>query len=132
LITIFFRQGVVAAHLLTSSGRSPRIIFAFPAGNTGIGLWFEDVEESSRLFVAPETKLTAVVRGDGMRGVSVKLQSTAKSLVVKRAVLGNIRILRDTIASGFKPLAPLLTAQIDTGPPIVFIEPQWMVATISS
>jgi hypothetical protein len=116
----FFRQGPVAAHFLTTSGRSPRLIFAFPAGNTGVGLWFEPVSESSRLSLWPETKVTGVVREDGMRGISAKLQSTSNNLVVRRAILGSIRTLRDSIADGFKPLSPALTARLQIGQPIVY------------
>ena len=36
----FLRDGPVAAHLLLRSGRDPRILVAFPAGNSGVGLWF--------------------------------------------------------------------------------------------
>ncbi|HEY0801535.1 MAG TPA: hypothetical protein VGD54_11880, partial [Steroidobacteraceae bacterium] len=36
----FLRDGPVAAHLLLRSGLEPRILIAFPAGNSGVGLWF--------------------------------------------------------------------------------------------
>src|SRR2546430_15038150 len=36
----FVREGKVAAHLLLRSGTDPRIVIAFPAGNSGVGLWF--------------------------------------------------------------------------------------------
>src|SRR6266446_833392 len=36
----FLRDGPVAAHLLLRSGTDPRILVAFPAGNSGVGLWF--------------------------------------------------------------------------------------------
>src|ERR1700682_5363181 len=36
----FLRDGPVAAHLLLRSGSDPRILIAFPAGNSGVGLWF--------------------------------------------------------------------------------------------
>jgi len=36
----FVRQGPVAAHLVLRSGRDLRILTAFPAGNSGVGLWF--------------------------------------------------------------------------------------------
>src|SRR5262245_56664256 len=40
-INSFTRDGDVAAHLLLRSGEHPRILVAFPAGNSGVGLWFE-------------------------------------------------------------------------------------------
>ena len=40
-INRFVREGPVAAHLLLRAGAEPRILVAFPAGNSGVGLWFE-------------------------------------------------------------------------------------------
>ncbi|MFZ0501734.1 MAG: hypothetical protein WAM52_21605, partial [Steroidobacteraceae bacterium] len=40
ILNYFLRQGPVAAHLLLRSGPMPRILIAFPAGNSGVGLWF--------------------------------------------------------------------------------------------
>src|SRR5258705_5794935 len=37
----FLREADVAAHLVLRSGAQPRILIAFPAGNSGVGLWFE-------------------------------------------------------------------------------------------
>ena len=34
------RAGPVAAHLVLRSGVEPRIVVAFPAGNSGVGVWF--------------------------------------------------------------------------------------------
>src|SRR5580692_11078240 len=36
----FLRDSPVAAHLLLRSGSDPRVLVAFPAGNSGVGLWF--------------------------------------------------------------------------------------------
>src|SRR5437870_2631551 len=46
----FHRQGAAAVHLLTRSGSHPRIIAAFPAENQGIGVWFSDAPEGTRLW----------------------------------------------------------------------------------
>ena len=35
----FYGQGRVAAHMLLTSGLRPRLIVAFPAGNSGVSLW---------------------------------------------------------------------------------------------
>jgi hypothetical protein len=40
-LNAFVRDGKVAAHLLLRNGADPRILVAFPAGNSGVGLWFE-------------------------------------------------------------------------------------------
>ncbi|MBL7396164.1 hypothetical protein INQ29_25365, partial [Escherichia coli] len=39
-LNAFVRDGKVAAHLLLRNGSDPRILVAFPAGNSGVGLWF--------------------------------------------------------------------------------------------
>jgi hypothetical protein len=54
-LNAFVREGPVAAHLLLRSGRDPRILVAFPAGNSGVGLWFKPVERAAtwRLIQSP-------------------------------------------------------------------------------
>src|SRR5687767_15839401 len=44
----FYQQGPVAAHLLLSGGTQPRVLVAFPAGNSGVGLWFENAQKPVR------------------------------------------------------------------------------------
>jgi hypothetical protein len=39
-LNAFVQQGDVAAHVLLRSGSDPRLIVAFPAGNSGTALWF--------------------------------------------------------------------------------------------
>ena len=40
MINAFYRHGPIAAHLLLRSGDQPRILVAFPAGDSGVGAWF--------------------------------------------------------------------------------------------
>src|SRR5262245_37311634 len=42
----FFRSGPIAAHLVLRSGTKPRLIVAFPAGNSGAAVWFDAEGES--------------------------------------------------------------------------------------
>lgn len=89
----FFRQGGVAAHALTTSGLAPRVVWAFPAENTGMGVWFYPPAQATELVM--ESKLAPVKRDNGMWGVSSTLTSDAPLLRVKKAVLGNVRNVRD-------------------------------------
>jgi hypothetical protein len=89
----FFRQDEVAAHALTTSGLAPRVVWAFPAENTGIGIWFYPPAQPTQLIM--EDKLAPVRRNNGMWGVSSTLTSDASLLRVKKAVLGNVRNVRD-------------------------------------
>jgi hypothetical protein len=88
-----FRRGRVAAHVLTTSGAAPRLIVAFPAGDTGIAVWFEPTATPVELAV--QGGLSGVERPDEMRGVSALLASTAPMLRVRRVLLGSIRFIRE-------------------------------------
>ena len=37
----FYRDGPVAAHVVLRPGPEPRVVVAFPAGNSGAALWFD-------------------------------------------------------------------------------------------
>jgi hypothetical protein len=108
----FFRDGQVAAHLLATSGEAPRLVVAFPAGNMGIGVWFDGKAE-----LVVDGELGAVLRRDGMRGVTATLRARAPELRVKRALLSSIRVLRDSGRDG--PVPPGLEYEIVAGPPVV-------------
>jgi hypothetical protein len=97
----FFRHGPVAAHVLAASGRFPRILFAFPAGDCGAGLWFDEIAEPASLTV--DEDVTAVTGPGGLRGVSAVIQIGAAALQVRGAALGSIRALRQYAATGTLP-----------------------------
>ena len=110
----FFRRGPVAAHLIATSGKAPRVLFAFPAGNTGIGIWFEAGPAQVALTV--EGRLAPVERADGMRGVSTVITADAARLGVRGVVLGSVRGLREFAHTGVTPEG--LASAIDPGPPL--------------
>ncbi|MFH1725794.1 MAG: sodium:solute symporter [Elusimicrobiota bacterium] len=112
----FYRRGRVAAHLLTTSGTEPRLIVAFPAGNSGVGLWFEKLGEPAELSV--EGELSGVEGPNGMRGVSATIAVSAPRLRVRRAVLGSVRLLRDYMNTGEVPGE--VAHMVGRGPPLVF------------
>ncbi len=108
----FLRRGPVAAHLLVTSGTAPRILVAFPAGNTGAALWFETLSEPAALAV--EGGLVPVEEG-AMRGISATLSIAAPELRVRRAVLGSVRAIRAFAHGGTAPVG--LVEAFDEGPP---------------
>jgi hypothetical protein len=110
----FFRRGGAAAHLLASSGVSPRLIVAFPAANSGIGLWFDKEPRAVELGVVGG--LAAVERPDGMRGVTARL-SASRALRTRGVVLGSVRVLRDYVYTGAVP--PEISTRTEAGPPLV-------------
>lgn len=101
----FFRRGHIAAHLLTTSGGSPRLIVAFPAGNMGIAVWFDSLPAPVDLSVEGDVsgververmeRMDRAERPGVMRGVSALLASAAPALRVHRVILGSVRTLRD-------------------------------------
>jgi len=89
----FFRDGTVAAHLLLRSGTSPRIVIAFPAGNSGAALWFAATERP--VVFALDGAITPI--GDGPdRGVAATIVARGSTrLAMTQPVLGSIRVIRD-------------------------------------
>jgi hypothetical protein len=114
----FYRRGPIAAHLLTTSGLAPRLLVAFPAGNTGLVLDFAPLAQPASFDLAPAAALEGIERPDGMRGVTAHLAARAPVLRVQHALLAGIRFLRDDMAGGLGPGAPSLAHVIDPGPPL--------------
>lgn len=104
-INAFVRDGAAAAHVLLRSGDEPRILIAFPAGNSGVGLWFETLAAPAQWTLEePPTPIT-VPDGKGrmLNGVRMEATISAAELSVKQAVLSNVRFLRDYQAVGRFP-----------------------------
>jgi hypothetical protein len=102
----FLREGPVAAHLLLRSGLDPRLLVAFPAGNSGVGLWFSHTTQpvTWALRGRPQPLVTQDTRGRSLYGMTaeVTLNGTAE-LSFKQAVLSSVRVLRDYQALGTFP-----------------------------
>lgn len=109
-LNAFVRDGAVAAHLLLRSGNDPRILVAFPAGNSGVGLWFNHLDHSAtwRIESAPRP----VNRGE-LHGIVTLASIDAPRLSLRQAVLSNVRYLRDYQAVGRFP------PEVATSPTIV-------------
>lgn len=103
-LNAFVREGPVAAHLLLRNGTDPRILVAFPAGNSGVGLWFAPVGRAAtwRLEQAPRPTTAPGVAGP--QPAIVTLASiNVPELRIKQAVLSSIRFLRDYQSVGRFP-----------------------------
>jgi hypothetical protein len=102
----FLREGPVAAHLLLRSGQDPRILIAFPAGNSGVGLWFAHANQPARwaLLGRPQPLTGKDARGRPLYGmVAEAILTGTPDLAVRQAVLSSVRVLRDYQASGTFP-----------------------------
>ncbi|MFI6041477.1 hypothetical protein ACIA8C_07565 [Nocardia sp. NPDC051321] len=91
------RDGDTAAHLLLRSGRNSRILTAFPAGNSGTGVWFGPLAEPADWLIEspPKAKAARDSRDRPLSGIEFEAAITAPSLTPKQAVLSNVRVLRD-------------------------------------
>ena len=98
----FFRQEKVAAHTLLKSGTSPRMVVAFPAGNSGVSLWFKQLAKPIQWQEIQQISAIKEHNSDNepLYGIETKVVSSAEQLQVKQAVLGNIRVIRDYLHSG--------------------------------
>lgn len=102
----FLRDGPVAAHVLLRSGSDPRILVAFPAGNSGVGVWFahSDQPVSWALLGRPQPLVAKDAGGRPMYGVTVEATVTgAAQLTIRQGVLSSVRVLRDYQALGTFP-----------------------------
>jgi len=113
---LFVQDGPTAAHVLLRNGEQPRILVAFPAGNSGVGLWFEPLAKAADWRVErPPTPVTLQdARGRPLHGVRFTASTSAPRLVPRQALLTSVRFLRDYQAVGrFPPevaVAPTTTA----------------------
>ena len=102
----FLREGPVAAHLLLRSGSDPRILVAFPAGNSGVGLWFARGTQpvAWTLLARPQPLIVKDDKGRSLYGMTVEAAATgAADLSMKQAVLSSVRVLRDYQGLGTFP-----------------------------
>jgi hypothetical protein len=104
-INSFVREGPVAAHLLLRSGHEPRILVAFPAGNSGVGLWIERSRSPvSWTLVEPPKPLTARDGKDRpLHGIEFDVSIEPGELRPRGAVLSSVRVLRDYELLGKAP-----------------------------
>lgn len=120
-LNAFVRDGKVAAHLLLRNGNDPRILVAFPAGNSGVGLWFERTATpvTWRLETQPTPITLRDAKGRMLYGIRAVVRINAARLTPKQAVLSNVRFLRDYQAVGKFP-ADVTTAASTTADTLVY------------
>src|ERR1700731_3878765 len=66
-LNYFLRDGMTAAHLVLRSGQAPRLLVAFPAGNSGVGLWFQAQGASSSEWVINSAPAATIGRDSAGR-----------------------------------------------------------------
>lgn len=110
----FFREGQVAAHLVLTSGPAPRLVVAFPAGNSGTAVWFDALPGA--LAWLPDADIVAANRNveeGSLRGVTAELEATGTPVTIRHAIMSSVRVIRDYGYTGETPpevmVAPQLT-----------------------
>lgn len=111
----FLRAGPVAAHIVLRSGKDPRLLVAFPAGNSGAALWFEPLTQPAtwRMVGEPQPVTQADSHGRPLRGVRFAVAIDAPRLVPRQAVVSSIRVIRDYQALGTAPTEVLVPVRAD-------------------
>jgi hypothetical protein len=95
---LFLMDGPVAGHLMLTSGTNPRLIAAFPAGNSGAGLFFEKTDAPVRWSAnAPLTPVQEPAGGLMLHGFQVDLAVDARTLAVERGDVGSLRFIRGAV-----------------------------------
>lgn len=115
-INAFVRQGEVAAHLVLRSGTSPRILVAFPAGDSGVAVWLSSVPRTVTwtLVGRPRTVTLSDARGRPLRGIEAEATVDADVLTFRETLLSSVRVLRDYASGAVVPatvLAPAVTTR---------------------
>lgn len=108
---LFYRHGQIAAHALLTAGTQPRLLAAFPAGNSGAGVWFQPTQAPVQWQAQGEPRgaRREDARGRALRGIALEASTDAPALAVREAVLGSVRVLRDYQALGTRPEAVAAT-----------------------
>ncbi len=114
-INSFLREGPVAAHLLLRSGNDPRILVAFPAGNSGVGLWFEKTESPVEWSLTKAPRPVTALDGERrvLRGIEFEIETRATELRPRGAVLSSIRVLRDFELQATAPREVMIAPQAE-------------------
>lgn len=96
-INAFFRRGAIAAHLLLRAGNEPRILVGFPAGDSGVALWFEKTARPVvwTLDAAPAGRAITDARGRSLNGIVATASVYARELRFRQGLGTSIRVLRD-------------------------------------
>ena len=109
----FYRDGPVAAHLVLTSGSAPRVVVAFPAGNSGAAIWL--TAESTPLAWQPDVTIEPAkldVPGGTLHGITATLSATGGRVSVRQAITGSVRVIREYEDAGRIPAEIKTTPQV--------------------
>jgi hypothetical protein len=95
-VNSFTRAGPVAAHVVLRSGKQPRLLVAFPAGNSGTALWFDPLARDAawQLEGQPQPVSLRDAKGRPLHGVRFAVSIDAARLVPRCRASGSSGISR--------------------------------------
>ena len=116
-LNAFLRCGPVAAHLNLQSLEAPRILVAFPAGDSGVAAWLRPSASAAQWTVlrGPSPIEATDSQGDRLYGIEVDLALSAESLAIEHALLGSIRTIRDFQGTGHVPPSVIPRPRLSEG-----------------
>jgi hypothetical protein len=93
----FYRRGPVAAHLVLTPGARPRMVVAFPAGNSGTAVWFDASAGEVSWSKTIQLEATQLMLPDGgtLHGVTAEVEAHGGPLSIRQAIVGSVRVIRD-------------------------------------
>ncbi len=94
-VNLFYQSDANAYHLRLSDPKNPRILFAFPAGNSGALLSFDPSLPENAGLAWTASSWTAWDGPDGIRGGQAELAADRPKLVLTGAILDSVRLIRD-------------------------------------
>jgi hypothetical protein len=105
ILNYFLREGPVSAHVVLRSGPMPRILVAFPAGNSGVALWFARQGGKALWTIdgQPRPVHASDEKGRPLYGIAVDATLADPRLDIHQAVLSSVRVLRDYQTAGTLP-----------------------------
>lgn len=112
----FLRAGPIAGNVVLRGGPDPRILIAFPAGDSGVGLWFAPQAGNGMwaLVGRPKGIRTHDEKGRVLYGISLTAVVADPKLAIHRAVLSSVRVLRDYQSLGTIPPG-IATSPVEKG-----------------
>ncbi|MHC9541844.1 MAG: hypothetical protein AB9903_20245 [Vulcanimicrobiota bacterium] len=92
----FLLEDSVTAHLIVTNSENPRILVCFPAGNSGVALWFDRFrQENKGLTLSLSGNPRPWSCGERSSGVSFSVKSDKERVALTSFTLDSVRMIRN-------------------------------------